>query len=317
MPNTPDNSGDVKILSEPQVSVGSPEPMSGDRPSKGVSLRIELFLLCLMAAFFLVINVAMFAGVRFEDPYAGLALGTIAAEITLCAVLAALAPASVFLRMTIGMFGAIVVCLAVFRMGGPGSDERLEISVAAFLQWIAVQIPLWVFRLRSGWCLQRTSDRGVSFMRQDLQFGIRQLMAWTAVVAVLLSTAKTAIPDDSIRGSRNAALEIVEIVIILVVFNSLAAWPMIWAAFVRTRMLAWCGVAVACSALLCAGEVWAFRVVVGVGVNPMLFVAMHLIQFTAVGGSLLLIRLNGIRLVRAGDSAATMNGTAACPGDGE
>ncbi len=86
-------------------------------PSLSASGRIGLTLL---AAFFLIVNVAMFAGVQLNDLSAGLALGVIAAEITLCAVFAALAPVSVFARTAIGLAGAIVVCLAIFRMGGGG-----------------------------------------------------------------------------------------------------------------------------------------------------------------------------------------------------
>ena len=252
--------------------------------------------LTLLAGFFLVVNVAMFAGVRFNGLCAGLALGVIAAEITLCAVFAALAPVSAFARNAMGLTGVIVVCLAIFRMGGPGPDERPVISAAAFLQWIAVQIPLWVFRLRSGWCLRRTSSGEDGFVRQDLQFGIRQLMAWTTVVAVFLSLAKTPIPGGSLGWSRNA--EIIAVTLILVVFNSLAAWPMIWAAFVRSRTFMWCGVAVACSGILCIGELWAFRTVVGPGADLELFATLHAIQLVAVGSSLLMVRLCGVRLVR-------------------
>jgi hypothetical protein len=297
MTNTPDKpTNGAKDLCEPR-----PTAATTSSGSDSTLPAFGLIGLALLAVFFLIVNGAMFAGAEFDNANAGLVLGVIAAEITLCAVFAALAPVSVFLRTAIGMVAAIVVCLAIFRMGGPGARERLEISAAAFLQWIAVQIPLSFFRFRFGWYLRRTSGGGAGFMRQDLQFGIRQLMAWTAVVAVLLSIAKTAVPDDSFAGAGNAAAEIVAITLILVVFNSLAAWPMIWAAFVRSRMLAWCGVAAACSFILCVGELWAFRTAVGPGVDFELFVAMHLIQLVAVGGSLLLVRLNGVRLVRDAD----------------
>ncbi len=126
-------------------------------------------------------------------------------------------------------------------------------------------------------------------------------MAWTAVVAVLLSIAKTAIPADSIGRSRNVAFEIIAVTLILVTFNSLAAWPMIWAAFVRSRTLTWCGAAATCSTILCVGELWAFRAAVGPGVDLELCIAMHSIQLVAVGGSLLLVRLNGVRPVRDAD----------------
>lgn len=295
MANTSDNpTSGTKNACEPQSTTGTTVLRCGSPLS-----AMGLIGLTLLAAFFLVANVAMFAGVRFTNLSAGLALGVIAAEITLCAVFAALAPASVFARNAIGLAGVIVVCLAIFRMGGPGPDERPVISAAAFLQWIAVQIPLWVFRLRSGWCLRRTSSGGDGFVRHDLQFGIRQLMAWTAVVAVFLSLAKTPIPGGSLSWSRNA--EIIAVTLILVTFNSLAAWPMIWAAFVRSRTFMWCSVAAACSGILCIGELWAFRTVVGPGVGLELFVALHAIQLVAVGGSLLLVRLSGVRLVRDAD----------------
>ncbi|NLS94096.1 MAG: hypothetical protein GXX96_18200 [Planctomycetaceae bacterium] len=266
---------------------------------QGGELRLGRLFLGLMALFFLIMNVVMFAGVRLGGLSAGVALGTIAAEVTLCAVFAALAPFSVFVRVITGVAGAAVVCLAVFRVGGASNEDRVIISAAAFLQWIAVQVPLWVFRIHSGWCLRLSADRTSEFSRRDLQFGIRQMMAWTAVVAVFLSLAKTLIPSGFFERSPRA--EMITIVAILVVFSSLAAWPMIWAAFVRSRMFIWCVVAVACSAILCMAEVWAFETAVKPGVNVATIVAMHLVQLVAVGGSLLVVRLNGIRLVRAGD----------------
>lgn len=267
---------------------------------KRVSRRLHLALLGLMSVFFLSVNIAMLAGVRVDELFAGVAIGTIAAEITLCAVFASLAPVSLFLRVTVGLMGATVVCLAVFRMDLPGNDDSMEISAAAFLLWIVVQIPLWVFRVRSGWSLRRPTGGAAASMRGDMQFGIRQLMAWTAVVAVALSVAKIAIPDDSIQGTDDPA-RTAGIVGMFAVFNALAAWPVIWAAFVRSRMLAWWGVAIVCLAILCFVEVLAFEALLGPDIDVTVFVAVHLIQLVTVGGSLLLIRLGGVRLVRAVD----------------
>ena len=266
---------------------------------------MDWILLALMAVFFLIVDTAMFARVRLDEAFAGLVLGAIAAQVTLCAVFSALAPVPAFLRITAALGGAITVSMAIFCMEGPGERERMEISGAAFLQWIAVQIPLWVFRVHSGWHLRRSTENLAAFHRQDLQFGIRQLMAWTAVVAVILSIAKTAIPDNVVSNSRYAmgTREVGAIMILLTIFNSLAAWPMIWAAFVRSRMLVWCGVAIACSAVLCVLEIWAFQSVLGGRSDWEIFVGLHLIQLVAVGGSLLLVRINGIRLVQAGTSS--------------
>lgn len=289
--------------SDPRNSADIPAEVACDPEARSFRLHMDWILLALMAVFFLIIDTAMFARVRLDDTFAGLVLGAIAAQITLLAVFSALAPVPVFLRITAGVFGAITVSMAIFCMEGPGDGERMEISGAAFLQWIAVQIPLWVFRVQSGWHLRRSTENLAAFRRQDLQFGIRQLMAWTAVVAVILSIAKTAIPDDVVDNSRNAMRmrEIGAIMILLTIFNSLAAWPMIWAAFVRSRMLVWCGVAIACSAVLCVLEIWAFQSVLGVRPDWGVFVGLHLIQLVAVGGSLLLVRMNGIRLVRASE----------------
>ena len=299
----PNNHDAARIASEPRASAGIPAEVLRDREPRQVRLRVGL--LVLMAVFFLIVDTAMFARVRLDETFAGLVLGAIAAQVTLCAVFSALAPVPVFLRIAVGVIGAITVSMAILCMEGPGDGERFEISSAAFLQWIAVQIPLWVFRIHSGWHLRRSAENLPAFHRQDLQFGVRQLMAWTAVVAVILSVAKTAIPDDVFRNSHYAMgkREVVAIMILLTIFNSLAAWPMIWAAFVRSRMLVWCGVATACSALLCILEIWAFQSVLGVRSDWGIFVGLHLIQLVTVGGSLLLVRMNGIRLVQASEKS--------------
>ena len=281
------------------------------RVPKGTSHPVAPLLLVLMAIFLLTVTGAMLSGVHLSHAFAGLCLGVIAAEITLCAVFAALTPFSLSLRMGLGLAGAVVVCVAIFRMDGPGGDERLEIAGAAFLQWIAVQIPLWVFRLRGGWLLRWTPSIEAGARSRDLQFGIRQMMVWTAMVAVVLSIAKTALPADSHSPSGNKAGEILIVTLILVTSNTLAAWPMIWAAFVRSRVFTWCLTAAGCSAILCVGEVWAFRAVFG-GVSSEIFALLHLIQFVSVGGSLLLIRASGVRLVPGAHDSGAIGGEASC-----
>jgi hypothetical protein len=291
--DTPEN-GERTPFEPQDTSVATVPDSSSPKPA---SRRIGFVLL---ATFFLTVNLAMLGGVRVDESFAGLILGTVAAEITLCAVFAALAPYSVFRRVTAGMIGAIVVCLAVYVMDTPSAEGRTVVSVAAFLQWIAVQIPLWGIRVHSGWCLRQASEGNERRDRQDLQFGIRQLLAWTAAVAVVLSLAKLTIPEGTFDRS-DRGVENIMVVTLLVAFSSIATWPMIWAAFVRSRMLFWCGVATACSAILCACELWAFRTVVGVGADTEVFIAMHLIQLVAVGSGLLLVRQSGVRLVRDAD----------------
>ncbi len=253
-------------------------------------------LLCAMGVFFLVMNVVMLTDNRVSPVTGGLILGVIAAETTLLAVFAALAPFSLFVRVALSTAGVTFVCVAAFHLSDATGEERLVFAGVTVLQWIAVQIPLWMFRLRSGWCLRRTPAAGSGARLQDLQFGIRQLLAWTAVVAAVLSIAKTTIASGSRDPSNMDPPSSILVTLILVVFNSLAAWPMIWAAFVRSRMFVWCGVALACSAILCAGEIWSFRALFGPGLNFELFFVLHGIQALAVGGSLLLVRWNGIRL---------------------
>ena len=272
-------------------------------------------LLCAMGVFFLVVNAAMFTGIRLTPVTGGLALGVASAEATLLAVFAALTPFSLFTRVTASAAGMALVCVAAFRAGGTTREESLVFAGATALQWLAVQIPLWMFRLRGGWCLRRTSAARSGARMQDLQFGIRQLLAWTAVVAVVLSIAKTAISAGSLTPGRLDALGTILVTLIFVVFNSLAAWPIIWAAFVRSRMLAWCGVAVGCSAILCVGEIWTFRTLFGHGLVYAAIVVLHAIQTLTTGGSLLLVRLCGVRLAHAGDGDATTD--ANDPGSGD
>ena len=301
----PENQPDGEMLPKTPMVVPSDAP------------PIAPVLLCAMGVFFLVVNVAMLTGIRLTPVIGGLALGVAAAETTLLAVFAALTPLSLFARVTASAAGMTLVCVAVYHAGGTTREERLVFAGVTALQWIAVQIPLWMFRLRGGWCLHRTSAAGSGARVQDLQFGIRQLLAWTVVVAVVLSIAKTAISAGSLTPGRLDALGTILATLIFVVFNSLAAWPIIWAAFVRSRMLAWCGVAVGCSAILCVGEIWTFRTLFGPGLVYAAVVVLHAIQTLATGGSLLLVRACGLRLTRAGDDEATTDTNDPDSGDSE
>ena len=62
-----------------------------------------------------------------------------------------------------------------------------------FVQWLLYQAPLWMVR-RRGWRLAWPGAPPGESSAGELQFGVRQLMIWTAIVAAFLAAAT---PSDA------------------------------------------------------------------------------------------------------------------------
>lgn len=226
------------------------------------------------------------------DELCGSALGVAFSQITLLAVWAAWAPVSVLIRLPVGFVGAALVSLSTLLCIGRDA-EGVVVGAAAFLQWIAIQVPLWIIRIAFGWRLAWPNE-SIEGRNVEMQFGIRQLFTWTTLVAVTVGIVRLFVTAESLEQARSGPW----VLFLLSLFGSLAAWPVIWAAFVRRWVPIWMLAAAACCAGICIAEYMAFGIAVRDARTDSVFLWISSVQFITSSGCLLVVRFCGFRLVR-------------------
>jgi hypothetical protein len=127
----------------------------------------------------------------------GLVFGTFFGQALLASAWVALGPLPLVWRLplSLGWLAALVVALAMnMSIHGPGTDEIIVVFGGAALgQWLLAQVPLWGLALGYGLRLRHVSEASRAIDRKELQFGIRQLMIVTAVVAVVLGIGRATV----------------------------------------------------------------------------------------------------------------------------
>ena len=294
-----------KLTSEPGMAL--PNDPSTDppiisatiRPAKNAFGRVVPLLVLLGCI--LVVDLAIATVVDAQSDMAGgLVVGFVFAQIVLAAVWTALGPFQLYWRLVVGILGAVVAALTLvicIKNSGVGESQLLWFGIV-LLQCFVIQIPFWigrsVFGLQLTW---HTSPHSPS-RGSDKRFGIGQLMIWTAMVAVTLGIGRFALPEDE-DGSNVPTGRIFAYGLVLV-FNCLLAWPLVWAMFLRRVWALWVLVAVGCSIGLTFAEVFALDAT-GQGGDPTFFCVLNSVLVVASAASLLVIRLSGLRLERRGE----------------
>ena len=233
------------------------------------------------------------------DEAGGVVVGLVFSQIVLFATWTALGPTSVFKRAVSGMMAATLVALALvacIRNSGANEDRLLWFGIV-MTQWMVIQIPLWVLRLFFGWRLAWPGEQSTASSRSDNRFGIRQLMAWTAVVAMTLGIGRWLLPGDGLAmlgGTRQFLIGFC----LITVFNCLLAWPVIWAMLARSAWEAWIVVAFVCCVGLTIAEDAALSAVMGRGSSSDFIWIMNAVQTVGAAISLLAIRMSGFRMIR-------------------
>ncbi|MDX1944868.1 MAG: hypothetical protein SFU86_05625 [Pirellulaceae bacterium] len=143
----------------------------------------------------------------YEYIVIGYLLGTLFAQTTLASAWVALGPGTIQWRLSasvvwlLALVTAFGVSIAIHS--GP-DDVALTVALCLAGQWIGVQIPLWIMTLAWGLSI-RAGEAEPS--GRPLQFGIRQLMILTAIVAVLFGAGRVVVaqliaeaPDRTLGG---------------------------------------------------------------------------------------------------------------------
>lgn len=123
----------------------------------------------------------------------GFFLGSLFGHATLAAGWAALGPGWLLVRIPLslvwvaGLIGAMLINLALHD--GPDGELAI-IGVGLLGQWLIVQVPLWALVLFFGARLRHRSEERGTFDPKERQFGIRQLLLFTTLIAVLLAIGR-------------------------------------------------------------------------------------------------------------------------------
>jgi hypothetical protein len=130
---------------------------------------------------------------QLEHLIVGYLLGTMFGQATLASAWMALGPAPLLWRLPLSL-GWIAVLSVAFMISiavhGHGGDIEIALVMAACLGgiWLLVQAPLWGLAVGYGVRLRHRSDPPET--NRERQFGIRQLMILTAIVAVVLGAGR-------------------------------------------------------------------------------------------------------------------------------
>lgn len=276
------------------------------------TLRIELLMrtipLAATLVMFLVADILIATAVDVRgDEQGGIVLGLTFAQVVLLAVWTALGPARLITRTMTGFCGTILVALALVACvsSGGGGGEGWLFFVISVVQWIVIQIPLWGFRL-FGWRLCWPGEQITGASRRDMQFGIGQMMVWTALVGVTFGIGRLLMPDDLGR-STSSPPHALAIVTILTVYNCLLAWPVVWSTLAPRWWWLWLIASALCCVGLTAAEVFTFHqaMAMGRGGEEEIFWIMNTLQVAAASVALLALRAAGFRLTGITGQALT------------
>jgi len=231
----------------------------------------------------------------------GFFLGTLFAHAALAAAWTALGPGPLVWRLPLSLVWIFLLAVAIqFNTvinGGP-KGVALVVGACLFGEWLLLQIPLWTIALAFGAHL-RHNTKAPAFDPRERQFGIRQLIIVTTIVAVVFGAGRLAVPQMAEH------LELTKgegpIFVFLGVAAVILALPLILAALMRQFALPSVLIVLILLAIGTASEVPLLRLVGGGGPGPKVqdFVAINFFTASVLLTVLSMVRLNGYSLTRS------------------
>jgi hypothetical protein len=137
-----------------------------------------------------------------------------------------------------------------------GADGELGESIRGTLMLplilLAVQLPLWILRAATGWCIVISGTEDYSMWMQSRQFRLQQILGATTVIAIALALARLGLPGlDNPNDTADPSLWLRLMLGCLLcgLWSAFSVLPCLWAAFVARNKIA-STVAVAAYAVL-------------------------------------------------------------------
>lgn len=146
--------------------------------------------------------------IAFLDPdppgrlgeYIGLGyfFGSMFGQTTMASAWTAFGPAPLVWRLPLSFLWVVMLAVAIgINVGLNGGPRDAIVVVGGCLigQWFLVQLPLWGLAMGYGLRLRHRDDVSVTSDPRDRQFGIRQLLVITAIVAVVFGIGRLIVPN--------------------------------------------------------------------------------------------------------------------------
>ena len=248
---------------------------------------------------------------RGVSEYVGLGylFGTAFSHASLASAWTAFGPAPLVWRLPLSLIWLTMIPLAVAinvgLHGGPDAAAPV-LALCACGQWLIIQVPLWGLAIGYGLKLRHQEDADYGFDPRQWQFGIRQLMIITAVVAIALGIGRLVFTH---LGDRINLRGEVPVFIFLAVAAVGITLPLLLAALLQRGSVPGTLLVLVVIGLATAFELPLLRRV-HAGPGPQVGHLIGINAFTA-GWILVvavMVRLNGFRLATANNGPATMAG---------
>jgi hypothetical protein len=169
--------------------------------------------------------------------------------------------------------------------------------------FIALQVPLWIARIRYRWRLAWQFEDVSESLQDNLQFTLRHLLVAVFLISLALSPFRLVFPAEN-PGSWSEHSDTPGIFLAMISFNYVATIPCIWLAFLAIpKLIRLTLVWLVCCAILTAIVFGGLFALIGPPPRGELtlaleFYALCLSQGVAVLVGLLVLRYVGFRLVR-------------------
>ncbi len=262
-----------------------------------------LALLALLHVTLVIVAVSAWGIVDHDWPLTT-TLGVTSSQAALCAYGAVLGRGRLAWRWTawaLVVAAGLLIFATLIRLAAPRIvPEYLMILLAAPLGvWIAVQVPLWIRRLRYRWCIDRGPNAQTARRPEDAQFGIKDILTWTAAVAMLCTVGRLALAATDLPRTIEWR-EALTFLSLVVVFNSLLSLLPLRACLGRECLPAWWVLTVTYSFVLVGLEPYAFAIAFDQNASrgaPYLL-WLSVVQIVTLCASLLFLRAAGYRIFR-------------------
>jgi hypothetical protein len=232
----------------------------------------------------------------------GFFFGSLFAHTTLASAWTALGPAPLVWRLPLSLIWVFSLAVAIqanlLINGGPEAGA-IVVGACLFVQWLLMQVPLWTIAVAFGAHLRHTDNLQTAIDPREYQFGIRQLIIVTTIVAIVFGCGRLVVPQlaEHVRFTRGEA----PIFIFLGAAAVVLTLPLLLAALMRRYSTPGVLVVLVLIGFATACEMPLLRLLGG-GTGPKTedFVAINAFTAAIMLIVLSMVRLNGYSLAISG-----------------
>ena len=228
----------------------------------------------------------------------GYFLGSLFGHTTVAAAWTAFGPGRLVWRLPLSLIwvASLVAALAInIGLNGGPRDTFAAIGVCLFGQWVLLQFPLWGLALGYGLRLRHFEDADRGLNHREHQFGIRQLLIVTTIVAVIFGIGRVAVGQlgENLNLGRGEAPIFIFLAVAAIVFTL----PLLLAALMRQLAVPGVLLTLVLIGLATASELPLLRAMLsGPGPKAGHFIAINAFTAAITLAVAVIVRLNGYSL---------------------